>query len=128
MASTSEYKTANLDVEENVQRATSDGLQNAGHHRPSGLEVRTCWSRPPIISGLTKHPAIYQSSICSQFWSHHPRLVGILRGDLSIRLDEWRSCVNILWLTASWVRCMRSRLVFGRTGLDVSKVLLTPII
>jgi hypothetical protein len=40
MASTSEYKTARLDVEENVEKAPPDVLRHAGPNRPSGLEVR----------------------------------------------------------------------------------------
>jgi hypothetical protein len=40
MASTGDYKTASLDVEENAEKASPDGLQNVGHHHPSGLEVR----------------------------------------------------------------------------------------
>lgn len=43
MASTRIYETANVDLEENVEKTPLAEVQNVGHHQPSGLEVRTLW-------------------------------------------------------------------------------------
>jgi hypothetical protein len=80
-----------------------------------------------MISRLTKRSAIYQLGICSQLRCHHSCLVGIVCGDLSIRSDEWRPRINILWLTTGRMWCMRSWSFISRACLDVCDIACNPM-
>jgi hypothetical protein len=96
---------AELDV---LEQGSSHGVKTLVNPpaAPSGgrtyqLEVTVICVLPQQSRVLTA-TALHKSLGCHKLRCHHSRFLGVIRSDVSVCIDQWRSCFNLLRLYLSW--------------------------